>query len=58
MCEQQYGFAPSKGATEEVFALGMLMEKDFHGVFIDLEKTYKRVQTEELLQCMKDVWSD
>ena len=59
MSKQQYGFMPRKGTTDTVFALRMLMEKyregqrELHCLFVDLEKAYKRLPTEELWYCMR-----
>ena len=57
--KQQYGFIPEKEITDAIFALKMLMEKyregqrEFHCVFVNLEKTYDRVPREELWYCMR-----
>ena len=50
---------PGKETTDVMFALRMLMEKyregqkEFHCVFVDLEKAYNRVSREELWHCMR-----
>ena len=52
--KQQNGFMPGKGTTDDMFSLGMLMEKyrqgqrELHCVFVDLEKPYDRVWREDL----------
>ena len=44
--EAQFGFMPGRSATDAIFAMRQLMEnyrekrKEFHIVFIDLEKAY------------------
>ncbi|KAK3560749.1 hypothetical protein QTP86_016542, partial [Hemibagrus guttatus] len=59
ICEQQYGFMPRKSTTDAIFALRILMEKyrdgqrEFHCVFVYLEKAYDRVPREELWYCMR-----
>ena len=59
MSKQQYGFMPRKGTTDAMFALRMLMEKyrkgqrELHCLFVDLEKAYNRLPTEELWYCMR-----
>ena len=52
--KQKYRFMPGKGTTDAIIALRMLMEKyrggqrEFHCVFVDLEKAYNRVPKEVL----------
>ena len=55
----QYEFMPGKGISDAMFALRMLMEKyregqrELHCVFVNLEKAYDRVPSEELWYCMR-----
>ena len=57
--KQQYGFMPEKGATDNMFAIRVLMKKyregqrKLHCVFVDLEKAYDRVLREELWYYMR-----
>ena len=50
---------PGKGTIDAMFALRMLKEKyrkgqrELHCVFVNLEKAYNRVLTEELWYCMR-----
>lgn len=49
ICEQQYGFMPTKSTTNAVFALRMLMENYREGqreIFIESEKAYDRMSRE------------
>ena len=62
MCisEKQFGFGKGKSTTDAIFALRQLQERyrevqqDLHCVFIDLDKAYDRVPSEELYWCMRD----
>ena len=59
IAEQQFGFMPGRSTTDEIFCLRMLLEKWIEGqkavhcAFIDLEKAYDRVPTEELWECLR-----
>ena len=52
--EEQFGFMKGKSTTDAIFALRQVHEKDreghkdLHGMFINLEKAYDRVQWEML----------
>ena len=59
IAEQQFRFMPGRSTTDAIFCLRMLLEKWIEGqkavhcAFIDLEKAYDRVPTEELSKCFR-----
>ena len=59
IAEQQFGFMSGRSATDAIFCLRMLLEKwtkgqkAVHCTFVDLEKAYGRVPTEELWKCLR-----
>ena len=59
IAEQQFGFTPGRSTTDAIFCLRMLLEKwteeqkAVHCAFMDLEKAYARVPSEELWECLR-----
>ena len=57
--DQQFAYVLGKCTTDAIFALRKVMEKyregqeGLHCVFIDLEKAYDRVPTEEVWKCLR-----
>ena len=62
--KQHYVFMPGKETNDVVFALRMLMkkyregQKELHYVFMDLQKAYDRVPTEELGYSIRKIRND
>ena len=56
----QYGFRPSRGTTDTIFVVKMLLEKswewciDKYALFVDLEKAFDLVDREHLWQTLQD----
>ena len=59
IAEKQFWFMPGRSTTDSIFGLRMLLDKwtegqkAVHCAFINLEKAYVRVPTEELQECLR-----
>ena len=58
--DSQYGFRLGRGTTDVIFVVKMILEKswewgvDKYALFIDLEKTFDRVDRENLWQVLQE----